>query len=146
MYFRQHILGGTGMSVDVIDKIFLAGSAWVLIVSGDNPLANVLRFNVPPFVLVRYNHSYFGLVTILITTFAWRRIEQITQVPLGKGVILDLIRRWGPRLFAAGSAALLVMTLVAMATPDAYGPGSPASGISATGVTVHGGRLGTRTW
>ena len=125
---------GAGMSVDIIDKIFLAGSAWVLIVSGDNPLANVLRFNVPPFVLVRYNHSYFGLVTLLITTFAWRRIEQITQVSLGQDVVLDLIRRWGPRFFAAGSAALLVMTLVAMATPDAYGPGSPASGISATGL------------
>ena len=69
---------GIRLPVDAVDKVLLAGAGWVLVVSGDNPFANFLRFNVPPFVLVRYNHLYFWLVSLVITTFAWRRIELIS--------------------------------------------------------------------
>lgn len=90
---------GRGLPVDPVDKVLVAGAGWVLIVSGDNPLANFLRFNVPPFVLVRYNHLYFWLVTLFITTFAWRRAELINRLSPDHGTIPDTVRLWGHRLF-----------------------------------------------
>ena len=113
--------------------MLLAGAAWVLIVSGDNPAADFLRFNVPPFVLVRYNHLYFWLVTLLVATFAWRRIELITGTPTITDHVPPEARAWGPRLATIGLACLVVSALVGMATPDAYGLGAPVDGISAMG-------------
>ena len=124
---------GIRLPVDAVDKVLLAGAGWVLVVSGDNPFANFLRFNVPPFVLVRYNHLYFWLVSLVITTFAWRRIELISRLAPNLMFIPNPIRAWGPRVFGVGSAALIVTALVAMATQDAYGPGSPIDGISGMG-------------
>ncbi|MCX5985047.1 MAG: hypothetical protein NTX54_00810, partial [Chloroflexi bacterium] len=124
---------GRHLALEATDKVLLAGAAWVLIVSGDNPVADFLRFNVPPFVLVRYNHLYFWLVTLLIATFAWRRIELITGTPTINDHVPPATRAWGPRLATIGLACLVVSALVGMATPDAYGLGAPADGISAMG-------------
>jgi len=124
---------GTKFPFETVDTVLLGGACWVLLVSGDNPVANFLRFNVPPFVLVRYNHLYCWLVALLISTFAWRRIERIS----GEGTVSNLVpeasRAWGSHLAAVGVACLVVAALVAIATPDSYGLGAPHDGMSAMG-------------
>ncbi|NBY46510.1 MAG: hypothetical protein EBQ56_01805, partial [Proteobacteria bacterium] len=124
---------GKHLKLTRVDAVMLAGIAWVLAVSGDNPFADFLRFNVPPFVLVRYNHLYFWLVTLLGATLAWRRIEQITGATTPDDHVPSAVREWGTRLACMGLAALLVTALVAIATPDAFGLGAPPTGISAMG-------------
>lgn len=121
------------MKLTRIDAVMLAGMAWVLAVSGDNPFADFLRFNVPPFVLVRYNHLYFWLVTLLATTLAWRRVEQMTGDTTVDDHVPSSVREWGTRIAYMGVTALLVTALIAMATPDAFGLGAPSTGISAMG-------------
>ena len=127
------ITWGMHLKLTRIDAVMLAGMAWTLAVSGDNPFADFMRFNVPPFVLVRYNHLYFWLVTLLATTLAWRRIEQMTGATTVDDHVPSEVKEWGTRLACMGLAALLVSALVAIATPDAYGLGTPSAGISAMG-------------
>ena len=121
------------MKLTRIDAVMLGGMAWVLLVSGDNPLADFLRFNIPPFVLVRYNHLYFWLVTLLATTLAWRRIEQMTEATTVANLVPAEVKEWGTRLTLIGVAILLVTALVAITSPDSHGLGAPSSGISAMG-------------
>jgi hypothetical protein len=111
----------------------LAGIAWVLLVATDNPVANILRTDVPPFTLVRYNHLYFWLVTLLVATLAWRRVEHVTGGATPDNSIPPSVRAWGFRVAVTGAACLVVAALVAIATPDAYGLGSPPDGMSAMG-------------
>ena len=127
------ILWGKHLKLTKIDAVMLGGVAWVLVVSGDNPLADFLRFNIPPFVLVRYNHLYFWLVTLLATTLAWRQIEWMTGATTIDDHVPSSVREWGTRIAYMGIAALLVTALIAMATPDAFGLGAPSTGISAMG-------------
>ena len=114
---------GRSLPVDAVDKVLLAGAGWVVVVSGDNPFANFLRFNVPPFVLVRYNHLYFWLVSLLISTFAWRRIDLISRWSPDHSTIPDAVRIWGHRLFVCGSSSLLISVLISTITESALGLG-----------------------
>lgn len=127
------VVWGKHLRLTRIDAVMLGGVAWVLVVSGDNPLANLLRFNIPPFVLVRYNHLYFWLVTLLSTTLAWRRVEQMTASITANDYVPSTVKEWGTRLACLGFAALLVSALIAIGTPDAYGLGAPSNGMSAMG-------------
>jgi hypothetical protein len=124
---------GKHLKLTRIDAVMLGGMAWVLVVSGDNPIADFLRFNIPPFVMVRYNHLYFWLVTLLATTLAWRQIERMTGATTVDDHVPSSVKEWGRRLACMGLAALLVSALVAIATPDAYGLGAPSAGSSAMG-------------
>jgi hypothetical protein len=116
-----------------VDWAMLFGMAWVTVVAGDNVIADLLRFNVPPFVLVRYNHLYFWLVTLLGATLTWRVIEQITFSTKPSDLVPPSVRAWGFRVAAIGVPCLGVAALAAMATPDAYGLGAPPDGVSAMG-------------
>jgi hypothetical protein len=116
-----------------VDWAMIFGMTWVTVVSGDNPVADFLRFNVPPFVLVRYNHLFFWLVTLLASTLTWRIIERITSATTSGDLIPPSVRTWGIRVSVIGVACLAVATLASMATPDAYGLGAPANGVSAMG-------------
>ena len=124
---------GKSLPLHAIDKVFLAGISWVLVVSGDNLIANFLRFNIPPFVLVRYNHLYFWLVTLLIATFAWRRIEQIISTPNFGNYDPVSVRDWGLRIPVIGLASLIVTAFVGLTTHDAHGDGAPTNGFSEMG-------------
>ncbi len=126
-------LWGQRLSLTRVEWVMIAGMSWVLLVSGDNPIADFLRFNVPPFVLVRYNHLYFWLVTLLASTLTWRIIERITSATTLGDLVPPSVRTWGFRVVAVGASCLVVASLVAMATPDAYGLGAPANGVSAMG-------------
>ena len=127
-------LWGTSLKLARVDAAMLAGIVWVLLVATDNPVANALRADVPPFTLVRYNHLYFWLVTLLLATLAWRRVEHVTSTVTPETAILPpAVRTWGLRVAVTGIACLVVASLVAIATPDAYGLGAPTDGVSAMG-------------
>ena len=124
---------GSSLALARVDTAMLAGIVWVLLVATDNPFANTLRVYVPPFALVRYNHFYFWLVTLLVATLAWRRIEQVTSSTSLGDLVPPSVRAWGYRVAVIGAACLAVVSVTAMATPDAYGLGAPADGLSAMG-------------
>jgi hypothetical protein len=126
-------LWGTSLKLARVDTAMLAGIAWVLLVATDNPVANILRTDVPPFTLVRYNHLYFWLVTLLLATLAWRRVEHVTNTATPDTSVPPTVRTWGTRLTFVGVASLVVAALVAITTPDAYGLGAPPNGVSAMG-------------
>ncbi|MBU6151494.1 MAG: hypothetical protein KGR25_08590, partial [Chloroflexi bacterium] len=126
-------LWGYRLNLTRVDWVMVAGMAWVLLVSGDNSVANFLRFNIPPFVLVRYNHLYFWLVTLLASTLTWRIIERVTSTTTVGDFVPLSVRTWGFRVVAIGASCLAMASLVAMATPDAYGLGAPTDGIRAMG-------------
>ena len=132
-------LWGASLKLACVDTAMLAGIVWVLLVATDNPIANVLRADVPPFTFVRYNHLYVWLVTLLLATLAWRRVEQVTRA-VTDAAIPPAVRAWGLRVALIGIACLVVATLVAIATPDAYGLGTPPNGISAMGSLILHGR------
>ena len=60
-----------------VDWVLLGGAAWVALIATDNPFANLLRFHVPPFNLVRHNMLFFWLVSLVLATVAWNRLESI---------------------------------------------------------------------
>jgi hypothetical protein len=126
-------LWGQRLSLTRVDWVMIASMAWVLLVSGDNPVADFLRFNVPPFVLVRYNHLYVWLVTLLASTLTWRIIERITSATTPGDLVPPSVRTWGFRVVAVGASCLALASLAAMATPDAYGLGAPPDGVSTMG-------------
>ncbi len=126
------------------DRYMLCGAAWVALVATENPFANFLRFHVPPFALVRHNFLYFWLVTLLLATVAWRRLENaISSLPdtkdLGHGndpatetgllpPWSDAIGRAPVRAFArtlgwSGAGMLVVVALAGLTNHE--GPSRP---------------------
>ena len=126
-------LWGTSPKLARVDAAMLAGIVWVLLVATDNPVANALRADVPPFTLVRYNHLYFWLVTLLLATLAWRRVEEITFSAKPSDLVPSPVRTWGFHVSAVGVACITAAATVAMAKPDTSILGNPPSGISAMG-------------
>jgi hypothetical protein len=126
-------LWGTSFTLARIDTAMLAGIAWVLLVATDNPFANVLRTNVPPFTLVRYNNLYFWLVTLLMATVAWRHVERVTEDDTRGAGVPDGVRSFGVRLAAIGVACLAISSVVGLGTTDALGLGAAPDGVSRMG-------------
>ncbi|MBU6150722.1 MAG: hypothetical protein KGR25_04675 [Chloroflexi bacterium] len=124
-----------------VDRIMLGCAGWVALIATDNPVANFLRFHVPPFNLVRHNMLYFWLVALVLATVAWRRFEEvIAWLPDGKGGLptsrddvpaepstdtpdpdYPMVRAFAVRLGHLGAGMLGVITLAGLTTRDAKG-------------------------
>lgn len=63
------------ISPSKLDCLLIGTCAWVFCVSSDNALGNYLRYYVPPFYLVRYNHIYMWVITLFIPVLGWRALE-----------------------------------------------------------------------
>ena len=124
---------GQRLRISHVDTVMVVGMAWVLLVSGDNPFADFLRGNVPPFALVRYNHLYFWLVTLLMATVAWRHVERVTTDEARGDGVPDTVRSFGNRLAAIGVACLAISSVVALSTTDALALGAAPDGVRAMG-------------
>ena len=59
------------------DKILILGAVWIILISTNNPIANYLRQNIPPFALVRHNYFYFWIVSLNLAIVGWKRLEAI---------------------------------------------------------------------
>lgn len=135
----------TPLPLAAVDRIMLGGAAWVALVATDNPIANILRHNIPPFALVRHNMLFFWLVTLLLATVAWRRLEGVIaplphaddgpEVPSDGRVERTASRSAAPeagsesiplatfahRLGWAGAGMLLIVALAGYGTRDGTG-------------------------
>lgn len=60
-----------------IDKLIIFVLFFVTCLSTDNPIANYLRKTTPPFSLVRHNFLWFWLFSLLISIFAWSKLDRL---------------------------------------------------------------------
>lgn len=60
-----------------LDKTLLFGALWIIVLATNNPFANYLRQNIPPFALVRHNYFYFWIVSLYLIIIGWSRFESI---------------------------------------------------------------------
>ncbi|NBT26280.1 MAG: hypothetical protein EBT09_06950, partial [Actinobacteria bacterium] len=124
-----------------VDRVLLGGAAWVALIATDNPFANLLRFHVPPFNLVRHNMLYFWLVSLVLATVAWNRLESVFyELPEGRanGSVPGneplnrqppnttpsaplLVRGFAIRLGFVGAGVLGILALAGLTTRDAKG-------------------------
>ena len=124
-----------------VDRVLLGGAAWVALIATDNPFANLLRFHVPPFNLVRHNMLYFWLVSLVLATVAWNRLESVFyELPEGSAnesvpgnaplkrpppnTTLSgspLVRGVAIRLGFVGAGVLGILALAGLTTRDAKG-------------------------
>ena len=58
------------------EKTLILYSGWVILVASNWSLANLLRYSIPPFQLVRYNYLYVWLPILLAACAAWIIIEK----------------------------------------------------------------------
>jgi hypothetical protein len=124
-----------------VDGVLLGGAAWVALIATDNPFANFLRFHVTPFNLVRHNMLYFWLVSLVLATVAWNRLESVFyELPEGRanGSVPGneplnrqppnttpsaslLVRGFAIRLGFVGAGVLGILALAGLTTRDVKG-------------------------
>ena len=59
------------------DKLIILVIFFISCLSTDNPIANYLRNTTPPFSLVRHNFLWFWLFSLLISIFAWSKLDRL---------------------------------------------------------------------
>lgn len=109
-----------------LDYLCIFGSLYVLVIATNNPLSNFLRLNVPPFVLVRYNHLYTWIVVLLSSICVVKFVDKLIETRYYAKADWRIVRAF---LFLMISI-LIPSILVAIGSEDSFGLGSPIDGQS----------------
>lgn len=104
-----------------LDKIFVFTLLLITFLSTDNPVANYLRNTAPPFSLVRHNFLWYWLYSLIITIFAWSKLD----THFNQNIFPNPSNNYVPRTssltqalnshFLYGSFSLLLITILYIA-------------------------------